>query len=77
VAVGLVLLAGIIALPIALGAWVLGFVPFGGAVLLYVGTGWAVLSAGMLSAAFAHIMARRPDTQDEAAHVAVKATERG
>ncbi|MGP1357763.1 hypothetical protein [Roseicyclus sp.] len=76
-AVGLVLLAGFIALPVAIGAWILGFVPFGGAVLLYVGTGWAVLAAGMLSAMIGQILGRGPDEHDDATRIAVKAADRG
>jgi hypothetical protein len=77
VAVGLVLLAGLIALPVAIAAWILGFVPFGGAVLIYIGTGWAVLSAGMLSAMIGHILGRDPDQPNGASRIAVKAGDRG
>ena len=51
-AIGLVLLAGVIALPVAVCAWLLGFVSFGNAVLIYMLTGWAVVAAGFLSALF-------------------------
>ena len=55
VAIGLVLLAGVIALPVAFFAWVLGFVSLGSAFLIYVLTGWAVVAAGILSALVAHV----------------------
>lgn len=56
VAIALVFLAGFIALPIAVVAWLLGFVSFGNALLLYMFIGWAVLCAGMLSALLAQLM---------------------
>lgn len=56
VAIGLVLLAGVIALPVAVFAWVFGFVSLGAAFLIYVLTGWAVVAAGILSALFAHVL---------------------
>ncbi|MCU4655020.1 hypothetical protein N8I71_19440 [Roseibacterium sp. SDUM158016] len=71
-AIGLVFLAGFIALPVALGAWILGGATFVGAVLIYVGTGWAVLSAGMLSSILASVFARSNAMPHEPAHVAMK-----
>jgi len=56
VAIGLVLLAGVIALPVAVCAWLLGFVSFGNAVLIYMLTGWAVVAAGFLSALFGYLV---------------------
>jgi membrane glycosyltransferase len=55
-AIGLVILAGVIALPIAAFAWVLGLVTLGNALLIYVLTGWAVVAAGFLSALFGHLV---------------------
>jgi hypothetical protein len=55
VAIGMVLLAGVIALPISFGAWLFGFVSAGAAVLLYVLIGWAVCAAGFLSAVIGHL----------------------
>ena len=55
-AIGLVLLAGVIALPVAVCAWLLGFVSFGNAVLIYMLTGWAVVAAGFLSALFGYLV---------------------
>ena len=49
-AIGLVFLAFMIALPISLGAWLFGFASPGAAFLLYVLIGWAVCAAGFLSA---------------------------
>jgi uncharacterized membrane protein len=50
VAIGLVFLAFMIALPISFGAWIFGFASAGAAVLLYFLIGWAVCAAGFLSA---------------------------
>jgi fatty acid desaturase len=55
VAIGLVLLAGVIALPVAVCAWLLGFVSFGNAFLIYILTGWAVVAAGFLSALLGYL----------------------
>ncbi|MDG4647955.1 hypothetical protein P6F26_05825 [Roseibacterium sp. SDUM158017] len=57
-ALGLVLLAGMIAMPLALGAWALGFATFGEAILIYIGSGFSVIIAGVLSAALAHAVSR-------------------
>ncbi len=54
-AIGLVLLAGVIALPVAVFAWAFGFVSFGSALMIYVLTGWAVMVAGFLSTLFGQI----------------------
>jgi hypothetical protein len=61
---GVVFLAGIIALPIAAGAWVLGFMNFGQAALAYVLVGWAVITAAVLSHMIGPL-ARRLDAAPE------------
>lgn len=62
-AIGLVLLAAIVALPVALGAWAFGYVTPVGAILMYFGAGWAVILSGILSGALAQALARlRPET---------------
>lgn len=65
VAIGLVLLAGVIALPIAICAWLLGIVSFGNAFLIYILTGWAVIAAGFLSALVGYL-ANGTGTSDKA-----------
>jgi hypothetical protein len=55
VAIGLVLLAGVIALPVAAFSWLSGYVSFGNALLIYVLTGWAVVAAGFLSSLLVHL----------------------
>lgn len=55
-AIGLVLLAGIIALPVAMFAWLFGFVSLGAAFFVYILTGWAVVAAGILSALFGQLV---------------------
>lgn len=62
-ALGLVLLAGLIATPLALGAWAFGFVTFGEAVLLYLGAGFSVLIAGTLSTALAGVLRKAQAVQ--------------
>jgi hypothetical protein len=70
-AIGLILFAAIVALPVALGAFALGHVTLAGAVLMYVGAGWAVIVAGILSTALAGILgrARQADTAQERAPI--------
>jgi uncharacterized membrane protein len=55
VAIGLVILAGVLALPIAIGAWLIGAVSFVEALAMYVLIGWAVMAAGFFSALFGHV----------------------
>jgi uncharacterized protein (DUF58 family) len=55
VAIGLVLMAGLMALPIAVGAWILGLASFGDALLIYVLAGWSVVAAGFLSTLFGQV----------------------
>lgn len=72
-AIGLVLLAGVIALPVAVFAWLFGFVSLGSAILIYVLTGWAVVAAGFLSALFGHLVSGTvSDDQADTAAVAMK-----
>lgn len=57
-AIGLILFAAIVAFPVALVAFALGHVTLAGAVLMYVGAGWAVIVAGILSTALAGTLGR-------------------
>lgn len=80
VAIGLVLLAGVIALPVAMFAWLLGFVSLGAAFLIYILTGWAVVAAGILSALFAHLFSGATAEGQAEAHgmtIKVKPANRG
>jgi hypothetical protein len=45
-----------IAFPLALGAWAFGYASAGEAVLLYLGSGFSVMIAGVLSAALAGML---------------------
>jgi hypothetical protein len=56
VAIGLILLAGVVALPVAGLSWLLGDISFGRAMLIYVLAGWSVIAAGFLSSIFAHLV---------------------
>lgn len=72
-AIGLVLLAGVIALLISMGAWLLGFVTFGQAVIIYIMTGWAVLAAGLVSTLVGQLMGgSEPDEKMDARTVPMK-----
>jgi uncharacterized membrane protein YjjB (DUF3815 family) len=71
-AIGLVFFAALLALPVALGAWALGHVTVLGALLMYVGTGWSVLIAGLLSTGLAHLLSRPRRTQGDRSPVRIE-----
>ena len=78
-AIGLVVMAGMMALPIAVGAWMLGFVSFGDAIILYILAGWSVIAAGFLSAFFGQFApgsASRKTVEHQAVPMKVKSANR-
>jgi hypothetical protein len=64
VALGLVLLAGMIATPLALISWITGFATAGEAALIYLGSGFSVLISGFLSTGIASLLSRPAQRSD-------------
>lgn len=48
-ALGLMVLSSVIALPIALAAWMAGYATFGQAAIAYMGLGWATMALACLA----------------------------